>query len=60
MSTSDPANPPPVSELPLPVDGRWRPLRAGLQNLWQYDHLSRCVVGSACDVGGHIRECYDV
>jgi hypothetical protein len=32
-----------VSELPVPTETRWRPLRAGLQNLWQYDHSTRFV-----------------
>jgi uncharacterized protein (TIGR02680 family) len=34
---------PPVSPLPTPTTTRWRPLRAGLQNVWQYDHTTRFV-----------------
>jgi uncharacterized protein (TIGR02680 family) len=34
---------PPVSALPTPETARWRPLRAGLQNIWQYDHATRFV-----------------
>lgn len=34
---------PPVSPLPAPEGPRWRPLRAGLQNVWQYDHATRFV-----------------
>lgn len=32
---------PPSTDLPRPTDIRWRPLRAGLQNVWQYDHTTR-------------------
>lgn len=32
-----------ATELPVPSDRRWRPLRAGLQNVWQYDHTTRFV-----------------
>lgn len=34
---------PPVSALPEPTTTRWQPLRAGLQNVWQYDHTTRFV-----------------
>ncbi len=34
---------PPVSPLPTPTTQRWRPLRAGIQNIWQYDHTTRFV-----------------
>lgn len=33
----------PTGELPQPTTSRWRPLRAGLQNIWQYDHTTRFV-----------------
>jgi hypothetical protein len=34
---------PPVSPLPVPETTRWQPLRAGLQDIWQYDHTTRFV-----------------
>lgn len=34
---------PPVAPLPTPDTSRWRPLRAGLQDIWQYDHTTRFV-----------------
>lgn len=43
MTTSARPPTPPATALPVPVDARWRPLRAGLQNLWQYDHTTRFV-----------------
>lgn len=33
----------PASPLPTPAATRWRPLRAGLQDIWQYDHTTRFV-----------------
>lgn len=33
----------PTTPLPEPDTRRWRPLRAGLQNIWQYDHTTRFV-----------------
>lgn len=33
----------PTTSLPEPDTRRWRPLRAGLQNIWQYDHTTRFV-----------------
>ena len=41
--TSPLAARPPVGDLPTPTDARWRPLRAGLQNVWQYDLTTRFV-----------------
>ncbi len=33
----------PTTALPEPDTCRWRPLRAGVQNIWQYDHTTRFV-----------------
>ncbi|HEX9888389.1 MAG TPA: TIGR02680 family protein [Nitriliruptorales bacterium] len=45
MTTTLPDVPPapPASPLPTPESARWRPLRAGLQDIWQYDHTTRFV-----------------
>ena len=39
----DPTDHTPTGDLPQPTTPRWRPLRAGLQNIWQYDHTTRFV-----------------
>ena len=40
---SAPAPTAPTSTLPQPTTRRWRPLRAGVQNIWQYDATTRFV-----------------
>lgn len=42
MTTTVP-DAPTVSPLPTPETTRWRPTRAGLQDVWQYDHTTRFV-----------------
>ncbi|HUG83420.1 MAG TPA: hypothetical protein VMM13_02600, partial [Euzebya sp.] len=33
----------PATDLPVATSHRWQPLRAGVQNVWQYDHTTRFV-----------------
>lgn len=42
MTTAIP-HAPPVAPIPEATTSRWQPLRAGLQNIWQYDHTTRFV-----------------
>lgn len=42
MTTTVP-DAPPATPIPEAITSRWQPLRAGLQNIWQYDHTTRFV-----------------